>query len=305
MKQAHNTARDVLTFENSQEDPGEPWSPARIVGNWFRRDGGILPGVPIGIRSVGHIRANRGLYRGIPEPDAVGVVWSVAGRARQLRSERWLPFGPGRAFIKLEAEPERMRIRSDRYEMCWITLDGPLALSCARLLGLRRGLFHPGPCPRDLFGRILRAARDTSLAGQRQAGLLGQHLLHQLANGVRAEPTPELVDGAKYIIHIDFRDPMLSVANIASRMHCHRTTLARAFRRTMGMTPLDYLQSVRLQHATTMLSTTRLPVAKIARRTGFTSAAYFAAWHRKQTGRRPSEVREGNSEDRDERPVLE
>ena len=64
--------------------------------------------------------------------------------------------------------------------------------------------------------------------------------------------------------------------------------LCRAFRRAYGLAPLQYVNALRIERAKFLIHDTRLPLAAVARRVGFSSPAYFCRQFRQQVGQSPS-----------------
>lgn len=65
----------------------------------------------------------------------------------------------------------------------------------------------------------------------------------------------------------------------------------RAFRTTMGQTPLAYMNEARVRRAVAILATENLSVAELALRVGFVNPGYFARVFRRSTGVQPSIMR--------------
>ena len=65
----------------------------------------------------------------------------------------------------------------------------------------------------------------------------------------------------------------------------------RIFKAYTGIRPLEYLTSLRINKAKTALINCNLPVAEIARRSGFESAAYFSKQFKKSEGITPTDFR--------------
>ncbi|GAB3696297.1 helix-turn-helix domain-containing protein [Saccharopolyspora tripterygii] len=68
-------------------------------------------------------------------------------------------------------------------------------------------------------------------------------------------------------------------------------TLHRRFRSELGCTPLEWLTSVRVEHARRLLERTDLVVEEIARRSGLGSSANLRTRLADQTGLTPSAYR--------------
>jgi transcriptional regulator GlxA family with amidase domain len=79
---------------------------------------------------------------------------------------------------------------------------------------------------------------------------------------------------------------LASVANLSPR------GLSRAFGATIGMTPLEYQQGLRMEHATALLAETDLTVDAIATRCGFSDARQFRRLYTARFGAPPSSIRQ-------------
>lgn len=68
-------------------------------------------------------------------------------------------------------------------------------------------------------------------------------------------------------------------------------TLNRRFRIATNTTPLDYLQSVRLDHAKDLLKQSNLAVSEIAHKVGYLDGSYFSGLFGKLNKVSPKEYR--------------
>ncbi|MEE0894171.1 MAG: AraC family transcriptional regulator [Treponema sp.] len=77
-----------------------------------------------------------------------------------------------------------------------------------------------------------------------------------------------------------------------SRMFAtNRTTLNSMFNKKYGLSAIAYLNKMRIENASIMLTNTAMPICDIAERTGFTDESYFSKAYKKMTGKTPSEYR--------------
>jgi AraC-like DNA-binding protein len=250
-----------------------------------------LPGIPIGARSVEHVKLSRGRLIPPRKADIVMVKWGEAGEGRILVGDRRLPIRPGEVGIYLPGACPSFEAASAVWTLWFWTVDGPLAESFAREIGLRPGTFAMGAPPVAKLKGLMQALGDPSPPGERAASQLAIELLYQVAAGVqRIHPDP-VVEEACRLIHGCWQQADFSVSQIADILGCHRTTACRRFRQAMGITMIDYLSRLRIQHATDLLRNSTLPVAEIAQRCGFRSATYFCRVFRDRTNQTPSEVR--------------
>ena len=97
------------------------------------------------------------------------------------------------------------------------------------------------------------------------------------------------------LLERDFRAPK-SVSSYAGELGVTSTHLSRVCNQTMGR-PASEVRAERVQtEARRMLRTTNLPVSEIAKRLGFSSAAYFTRAFVKASGRTPSNFRKTGSD---------
>ncbi|MCP2341707.1 GlxA family transcriptional regulator [Actinomadura rupiterrae] len=83
----------------------------------------------------------------------------------------------------------------------------------------------------------------------------------------------------------------LTVPQLARVAHLSERTLARRFRDTLGITPLQWLLQQRVRLAQELLETTDLPIEEVARDTGFGNAANLRYHFGRVTGVSPQSYR--------------
>lgn len=84
---------------------------------------------------------------------------------------------------------------------------------------------------------------------------------------------------------------VLRVSDLAAMAHMSESTLYRVFRQVTGSSPVDYINSVRLQHAADLLRKTELPIAEVADESGIGEANYLSRLFKKHFALTPSEYR--------------
>ena len=83
------------------------------------------------------------------------------------------------------------------------------------------------------------------------------------------------------------------VSDLAELLGVSAGHLHRAFRQTMGITPLDYITDRRIRRAMTIIAQDNAPIAELALRVGFVSPSHFTRTFRRVTGMNPSTYRAG------------
>ena len=81
------------------------------------------------------------------------------------------------------------------------------------------------------------------------------------------------------------------LADLAHRHNMTERTLMRKFKSACDTTPLQYLQSLRIEHARKLLETTALPLENLINKVGYEDTSSFTRLFKKTTGLSPSQYR--------------
>jgi AraC family transcriptional regulator len=105
-------------------------------------------------------------------------------------------------------------------------------------------------------------------------------------SGYRSRRVREFIEA-----HLDDDIGLAELSAVAGLSQFH---FARAFRKTTGVTPQQYLMQRRIERAKEMLSNERLPIVEISLRTGFKNQSHFTTLFRKFTSMTPKTWRDLN-----------
>jgi len=83
----------------------------------------------------------------------------------------------------------------------------------------------------------------------------------------------------------------LSLAELASVVNISPTYFASLFKKTMGISPHQYVIQQRIERAKVMLMKTDLAIADIALQVGFSSQSHLTQQFKRVTGMTPKQVR--------------
>ncbi|MBP1995969.1 AraC family transcriptional regulator [Paenibacillus eucommiae] len=85
----------------------------------------------------------------------------------------------------------------------------------------------------------------------------------------------------------NYREP-LTVNRLAAQAHLEVSYFIRSFHKIAGRTPLQYLHDLRLNTASSLLSSTKMPILEISDAVGFQSIHYFSRLFKQRYGVSPS-----------------
>lgn len=83
----------------------------------------------------------------------------------------------------------------------------------------------------------------------------------------------------------------LSIRSLLSQLGYSYEHLARIFRQQYGLTPLGYVQSIRIERAKYFLNHTDMKIDSIAQEIGYADSSYFSKLFKRLTGQSPNQYR--------------
>lgn len=99
----------------------------------------------------------------------------------------------------------------------------------------------------------------------------------------------EFMRRALEVVKRNLENPDFSVELFATEMFMSRSNLHLRVKALYGVSPLEFIKTVRLNEACRLLLEKKLPVADISSRVGFATPSYFAAVFRRTLGCTPTE----------------
>jgi AraC family transcriptional regulator len=87
------------------------------------------------------------------------------------------------------------------------------------------------------------------------------------------------------------QEQSLSLAAVAAEVGMSRYHFSRAFKQSMGLSPINYIARQRIERAKQLLVESDLPIADIALRAGFSGQSHFTTFFRRLVGLTPRSFR--------------
>ena len=109
-----------------------------------------------------------------------------------------------------------------------------------------------------------------------------------------AEEADEISQVIRYMEE-HFSDPEMSITALADSLELSTTRFSLSFKEKTGMSPLEYLTLLRVEHAKELLEMTDLTIRDISTRAGYYDSGSFIRRFKQVTGETPAQYRRGRS----------
>ena len=83
----------------------------------------------------------------------------------------------------------------------------------------------------------------------------------------------------------------INMRKVSQNFELSQRSLNRRFKQATSLSPLQYLQEIRLEKAKELLKTSNLTIAEVAYNVGYPDSAYFSALFRRMVTLSPGEYR--------------
>ena len=215
----------------------------------------------------------------------------------------------GNAVLYQPGEPQKYHYLAEEYpEVFWVHFTG---YDVKNILDyyhfhLDRHVFYVGFAPeyRWIFLRMISEFQTRRpLYEEFLASLLNDLLLlmnrQELENIRDKNQMREEMEQAVSYFNEHYQQP-INIEEYAASLHMSAEWFIRRFKRTMNLTPAQYLLSLRISNAQSLLEHSDYNISEIASIVGYESPLYFSRVFKKRLGVSPSQYREQLSDNRTE-----
>lgn len=141
----------------------------------------------------------------------------------------------------------------------------------------------------ELLARIENLLKNQAIRRQEIAATTKQETPHP----IMSHPDSEWLETFEAYVQKHFASDILSVTSLAYEFALSESTLLRQLKRLTGLSPLQYIQEVKLNEAWRLLeSRTCNSIAQVASKVGYDNARSFTRIFKQRFGKLPSEIME-------------
>lgn len=232
------------------------------------------------------------IYTGLRLKSLYTVYYVLQGKGRLHTRGQILPLCPGDVFFSFPAEPFAIESVED-FQYMYISFLGARGNRIMEQLGVSpKAMLYPA-CPEleTVWVQGLESPAELSDIASEAV------LLHTFAYlgkrlpkfACRDEGRIDLVSMIQKYVDEHFSDPDFSLERLGSDLKYNKKYLSTVFKRHVGVGIVEYLHTVRIQHACTMLKQGFTSVSDVALRCGYPDAQYFSKVFKRRMSLSPRE----------------
>jgi AraC family transcriptional regulator len=223
----------------------------------------------------------------------------VKASYKTLDGWQHIDYQPGDVIILPQAEqfPQVMIDRDVSLLELFLNPQQMMLLSPSKELGTRLQVRDPliEQMGLALYRELLSSGSEDALYAESMSIALSAHLLQHYSTA-RLAPIVGLLSARDTQTVKDYieanLDGALTIAELSEVLNLSTHHFAELFRRTMGLTPHQYVLKMRIERAMALLQSTRQPIVNIAQQVGFQTQSHFTRIFRQHTQMTPKKYRD-------------
>lgn len=232
------------------------------------------------------------------------LIYIASGKAHFVFDEIDHTLCPGHMILYCPHIPQHyIYYGRDVPEVYWVHFTGSAVSSILKKHGLftKTAVLYTGTSPEypRLFRQMIQELQTCPPSFEDLTSLLFEQILllaHRHSSGSFTMNTQlqEEMEAAVEYFNENFYKPM----NIAQYARTHNMSISwfiRSFKQYTGMPPIQYVTSVRIANAQTLLESSDYTVKEIAAVTGYDNPLYFSRLFKKYTGTSPIQYRKDSA----------
>lgn len=255
--------------------------------------------VSLSVYNVGHQRCTPGYTWGPGMRDHYLIHYVISGKGTYTVHGRTHELYPGDAFLIFpDTEVSYRADLHDPWEYRWVGFQGSDAASIIGSSDFTPAgpVLHHISCGDALCEHLTRINKAYGNSFSNAIEMTGElYLCLNLL--ITKSPESESDDPAtvrRALSYIDARySYAITVEDVAGYAAVSRSTLYRQFMKTIGISPKQYLDELRMRRACRLLEDTDLTVSAISVSVGIPNSLYFSRAFHKATGLTPTAYRAG------------
>lgn len=260
---------------------------------------GLAKELPFYISEAGHFTAENGYKVSRDTHDSFLLLYTISGKGFVNSGDTSIILPASHTAIIDCRIPHEYHSMSDEWEFLWIHFGGISADALFNIIYPDKLISAINmSCSykfRNMILSIIDDATKNDIVGYSEISLRIHSLLNQICiaspEHLSVANNPE-DDISKAISFIESNYAShISIEDMINDIHISKYHFIRSFRRSIGVTPYNYLINYRINISKILLRSTDKTISEIAEDCGFLDASNFISQFKKHTGQRPLQYR--------------
>ncbi len=229
------------------------------------------------------------------------LLYIASGKAHFYLNGNDTIVSAGHMVLFLPREEQKYEYRKeDKTEAYWVHFTGSQVKGILRHfdIPLKGNVFYSGSSEeyKTLFNNMIHEFRTCPVGYEemvemylRQLFLIVQRTRLERKTTMNSFVQAEISYARKYFFEHYSED--INIADFAQSRHMSVSWFMRSFKQVTGVSPMQYILSLRIENAQILLETTDYSVNEIASIVGYDNQLYFSRIFKKQKGLPPTEYR--------------
>ena len=180
------------------------------------------------------------------------------------------------------------------WSISWIVTKGETIEKILNTMGITREnpyLYIPDPTQlRNIMSEIFEKINRDDLISKMECKALMYRFFAAIAQEVETFSNNPHLDGALKYIHKHFCEA-ISVQTVAQEINLHPNYFSKLFKKNFGISPVEYINRLRLDKAKFLLKQTDMKISEISEAAGLEDPFYFSRLFKKEEQMSPQQYR--------------
>ena len=214
----------------------------------------------------------------------------VEGEGKIFLNGKWETARAGDVYILRSHEGHRYRSDSQNpWKKIWINYVSDYTSPMLDAYRLKSGIYRAGSA-RVYFEELLSLSESGAQSSETYYAIADT--VHRIIHAIAS--TRDKIDSDEYKIKEALNGAVyerLNLDTLSEQLHLSKSNLIRVFKKNYGVTPYEYLLSLKISAAKLLLKDTKMTVREIADRLCISDEHYFSSLFLKKVGMRPRDYR--------------